>query len=460
MKIKEFLEKNRVLFQMIYGVFLIILIPTFIAFNTIYLINKYSESIDTTIQRNGLLVGRSIYALIKSDLNNNDILQNKIELLASKSTDILEINVLKPGNDNFIFVASSNPENINKFYKYEYYDLAWAQPDNDGLATDFVRVQNEDDLVINPDTGNRFWLIAMPMSDFNGHKEALLTVKLSSDIVDRLVSENRTTSIYVLILTILFVILFLAIAVRLWDYALLYKKIKEVDQMKDEFISMASHELRTPVTAIRGYASLILEGSFGEVNEEVKKSLSNINSSAKRLNLLVEDLLEVSRIEQGRIEVKSSPTDVNPIIAKTVEDLTVQAKEKNLVLSYLPHSDKLPLINIDQDKFTQIIVNLIGNAIKYTKEGTVEVFTEVKDSGKILEIKVKDSGVGMSANERKNLFGKFYRIQNESTKGIGGTGLGLWITKKMVDLMGGQITVDSIEKVGTQFTVSFPIIKG
>ena len=80
MKIKEFLEKNRVLFQMIYGVFLIILIPTFIAFNTIYLINKYSESIDTTIQRNGLLVGRSIYALIKSDLNNNDILQNKIEL--------------------------------------------------------------------------------------------------------------------------------------------------------------------------------------------------------------------------------------------------------------------------------------------------------------------------------------------------------------------------------------------
>jgi len=459
MKIKEFLEKNRVFFQMVYGIFLIILVPTLIAFNTIYLVNKYSESIDTTIQRNGLSIGRSIYALIKSDLGDDQALQKKIEFLASKSSDILEINVLKPGNDNFIFIASSNTENINKFYKYEYYDLAWAQPDNDGLATDFVRIQSEEDLVINPDTDNRFWLIAMPMSGFDGHKEALLTIKLSSDIVDTLVAENRTTSIYILVLTILFVILFLMIAVRLWDYALLYRKIKEVDNMKDEFISMASHELRTPVTAIRGYASLILEGSFGDVNDEVKNSLSNIDSSAKRLNLLVEDLLEVSRIEQGRIEIKSSPTDVSSIIKKTVEDLMSQAQEKNLILLYSSNADKLPLINIDTDKFTQVMVNLVGNAIKYTKDGAVEIFTEAKDNGKILEIKIKDSGIGMSANERKNLFGKFYRIQNENTKGIGGTGLGLWITKKMVDIMGGQISVDSIENVGTQFTVSFPTTK-
>ncbi len=459
MALKNLFEKNRIFFQMAYGVFLIILIPIFVVFNTIYIVNKYNDNVDTIIQRHGLSTGRFVYSLIKKDIENHGILQKEVDFLTSKNSDILEISILKPSEEKFKVVASSNEDNINRTYKYEYYDLAWVQPDNDGLATDLKRPPIDDDGNFEQIDDGRFWLIAMPMDGPDGNKSALLTIQLSSEIVDSLTSETRTSSIYVLVITVLVLLLFLMVAVRLWDYALLYKKMREIDKMKDEFISMASHELRTPVSAIRGYASMIVEGSYGKVNDEIKSKLSNIDSSAKRLDSLVEDLLEVSSIEQGRIKVDLLPTDVNKIINKTIENLMVKAKEKGLLLKYSPHTEKSLILNVDGDKLEQILINLIGNAIKYTKEGSVEVFTEYKKRGNRLEIKIKDSGIGMSSEERKDLFSKFYRIKNEKTKDISGTGLGLWITKELVTLMNGRVDVDSIENVGTQITVSFPMYK-
>ncbi len=148
---------------------------------------------------------------------------------------------------------------------------------------------------------------------------------------------------------------------------------------------------------------------------------------------------------------------MSPIIGDTVAELKLQADEKNLNLIYTPHTDKLPLINVDEDRFRQVLINLIGNAIKYTKEGSIEVITEEK--AKTLEIKVKDTGMGMSAEERKRLFEKFYRVRSKETQKITGTGLGLWITKQIIELMRGTITVDSIENVGTQATLRFPVVK-
>jgi len=284
-------------------------------------------------------------------------------------------------------------------------------------------------------------------------------MKLSSQIVDDLTGYNRNASIFLLIITILIVILFLAAAVRLWDYALLYKKIKEVDQMKDEFISIASHELRTPVTGIRGYVSMILDGTFGKVTGKMEESLKMVEGAATRLASLVEDLLNVSRIEQGRLEVKTTAQDANHIIKEITAELSIQAEQKKLGLKYTPHTEQFPLINIDSDRFKQILINLIGNAIKYTEKGQVDITTAEKDNGKFLEIKIKDTGIGMSAQDRGRLFQKFYRVQTEKTKGITGTGLGLWITKQIIELMKGTIMIDSMEGVGTQVTLQFPIAK-
>jgi len=150
--------------------------------------------------------------------------------------------------------------------------------------------------------------------------------------------------------------------------------------------------------------------------------------------------------------------DVSQIIKDTVAELKIQADEKKLSLQYKLHRDHLPLIRVDSERFKQVLINLIGNAIKYTEKGGVEVITEEKDKGKMLEINIKDTGIGMSAKAQQRLFEKFYRVQNEKTADVVGTGLGLWITKKIVEMMRGSIRVSSIENVGTQATLRFPIV--
>lgn len=447
--------------QLAYGIILIILIPLLIAYNTVFIIKQYNKSMDVALQRQALTVGRSIYALIKSDLGDNNAMQKKIEALSGKSGDVEELAILKPEKDNFKIIASSKNENIGKVFGFYYYNQAWIQPDNDGLATDSLLLAHtaEGQEMIDGNTDERFWLVAMPMQDINGEKQALLTMKLSSEIVNELTNNNRNASMILLVLTVLVVILFLAAAIRLWDYAVLYKKIKEVDQMKDEFISVASHELRTPVTGIRGYTSMILEGTFGEISDKLKDTLKMVQGAADRLAGLVEDLLNVSRIEQGRLEVKNMPLEISQIIKDIMAELKVQADQKNLILEYKPHAGKLPTISIDSDRLKQALINIIGNAIKYTEKGSVTVLTEEKDAGKTLALKIKDTGIGMSAKDRERLFQKFYRVQNDKTKNIVGTGLGLWITKQIVELMKGKITVDSIENVGTQITLLFPVAK-
>jgi len=462
MNLKEFLIKNKETAQLAYGIVLIILIPLLIVFNTVFIIKKYNKSLDVVLQRQALSIGRSISALMENDLPWEDFIQIKIETLLKSNIEIQELAVLKPSGDDFKVIASSNAEEIGKITRSYYYKLAWLQSGNNGLATDSLKLtaslENEE-LVKNYPRDERFWLVAMPMRDSDGAKQALLTIKLSSKIVDDLTNYNRNASIYLLIGTVLIVILFLLAAVRLWDYVLLYRKIKAVDQMKDEFISMASHELRTPVTGIKGYISMVLDGTLGPVSDKVKNSLKIVQNASGRLSVLVEDLLNVSRIEQGRIKINPKPLNISQIIQDILVELRIQAEEKNLELKYNAYAKQLPLINIDPARLKQILINLIGNAIKYTQKGNVEIITEEKNNGKTLELRIKDTGMGMSAKDRERLFEKFYRIKNEKTKSISGTGLGLWITKQLVELMKGTIMVDSIENVGTQVTLQFPVVK-
>ncbi|MBU0504567.1 HAMP domain-containing histidine kinase, partial [bacterium] len=166
-----------------------------------------------------------------------------------------------------------------------------------------------------------------------------------------------------------------------------------------------------------------------------------------------------SRIEQGRLAIEASPQDISQTIKDIMAELSIQSKVKNLELKYQPHTEKLPLLNIDNERFKQVLINLIGNSIKYTEKGQVEVITSEKNNGKTLEIKIKDTGIGMSAQDRERLFQKFYRVQTEKTKNITGTGLGLWITKQIIELMKGKIMIDSMEGVGTQVSLQFPVVK-
>lgn len=459
MNVKEFFLKNKETVQLVYGILLIILIPILIVYNTVFIIKKYNQTIDTALQQQVLTVGRTVYTFIENDLDNADFLQQKLDTLRERNNTFIEISILRHEDKDFKVIASTNRENIGKIQNYKFYELSFLEEDNNALATDSLRLKKSTDgeYFFEPsEAGDPYWLVAMPLRDADGNKSALLSMRVSAQIVEQATRYNRNASVFLLVFTIIIVVLFLSVAIRLWDYALLYKKIKEVDKMKDEFISIASHELRTPVTGIKGYSELIIDGTLGEASGEVKDGARKIFQATKRLAVLVEDLLNVSRIEQGRMEINSKAQDIQPIIKEVVEELAIQAEKKELELKYKASNESLPLVNIDKNRIKQILINIIGNSIKYTKKGTVEVRARVKD--KKLEIMVKDSGIGMSVKERERLFQKFYRVQNENTKKISGTGLGLWITKELVNLMNGTISIDSIENVGTQVTILFPII--
>jgi signal transduction histidine kinase len=298
----------------------------------------------------------------------------------------------------------------------------------------------------------------MPLYGADGEKAFLLSVKLSLNIVDDLVRSNLFWSYIWLAITVLIVILVLAANTQLFQYASLYKKLQDVDKMKDDFISMASHELRAPITAIRGYLSLFLEDAYGKFEEKPKQAMSIVMAISTHLATLVEDLLDVSRIEQGRMTAEYENLAVEGIIEELVGQMHFEAEKKKLAFDYKKPASPLPMISADRSRLKQVLINLMSNAIKYTPSGSVTITSELKD-GVHVEIKIIDTGLGMSAEARERLFQKFFRVKTEETAMIPGTGLGLWITKQIVEMMGGKIYCDSIEKVGTQMSVIFPAIK-
>jgi len=205
------------------------------------------------------------------------------------------------------------------------------------------------------------------------------------------------------------------------------------------------------LTAIKGYLDLLkTEKDVAMVGHYIE----NISLSAQRLNNLVEDVLEVSRIEGNRLPIEMTIFDPGPIISQSLEEMRSSAMQKGLALNYVSPQTVLQ-IKADQDRFKQVLVNLISNAIKYTEKGAISVSVVVKKD-KFL-ITVADTGIGMSSEDQANLFQKFYRIKNDYTKNVIGTGLGLWITLELIKRMQGKITVESIEGVGSHFTVHLPL---
>lgn len=230
---------------------------------------------------------------------------------------------------------------------------------------------------------------------------------------------------------------------------------REVDRMKTEFVSLVSHELRTPLTSIKGYVDLLLEGEVGDLEPEQREFLEIVGNNAVRLVSLINDLLDISRIESGKIELMMASQDVAATLHGVAASLRpqIEAKGQELVL-HIP--DDLPVIEADQNRLAQIFTNLLSNAHKYTPGGgTISVSATVE--GESVRVDVSDTGIGMTQAELDQLFTRFYRAKNRTTQEVGGTGLGLSITKSLVEMHGGSIEVRSQPNHGSTFTVRFPI---
>lgn len=446
----KFLKKN---YQILYSLILIIFIPIVLLSNTAFSTIFFKNAIDQSLYDKSIAIGEIINAGMTDMLDSPDDMQARLEKIKKFNNEVSDLSILsRKSDDEWVYSAAINKELIGKTTEDTLNFIAWSENNPIAILTESPASKLSE-------SPTRFWEITMPMKDDTGRKQVLLSMKISLSAMDELITNTLKISYIILTVAVLVIILLLINNTRLFEYATLYRKLKEVDKMKDEFISIASHELRTPVTGIRGYISMIIDGSFGKVNDKVMDSLKMVQGASDRLAKLVEDLLNVSRIEQDRVKVTLKQTEASDIIKNVLAELKVQSDKKKLKLEYKPHTEKLPLINIDIDKFKQVLINLIGNSIKYTEKGKIEIITKEKNNGKKLEIKIKDTGIGMSAKARERLFEKFYRVQNDKTANIVGTGLGLWITKKIVEMMKGSITVDSMEGVGTQVTLSFPIQK-
>jgi signal transduction histidine kinase/CheY-like chemotaxis protein len=230
---------------------------------------------------------------------------------------------------------------------------------------------------------------------------------------------------------------------------------REIAQMKNEFVSTVSHELRTPLTSIKGYVDLILDGDAGEVDEIQREFLGIVKENADRLVALINDMLDISRIESGRVRLKLEPTPIEDVIAGTLDSFrAVLEQSGRTVKTRVPAN--LPRVKADRDRVGQVLMNFVSNALKYSPNGGVVVIS-ARHAGDRVNVSVQDHGMGITREDQKQLFTKFYRIDNALTREIGGTGLGLSICKSIIELHGGKVWVRSKMGEGSTFTFSLPV---
>lgn len=235
------------------------------------------------------------------------------------------------------------------------------------------------------------------------------------------------------------------------------KYLQELDKTKSEFMSVVSHQLRTPLTAIIGYTDMMVKGDYGPLDPEKVKILREVVVASRRLSRLVDIFLNIGRIEDNRLELDLKTQQIEDILVKEIFELALSAKNKGLKLVYSRPKTKLPSVNVDADKIMDVTLNLIDNAIKYTQSGGITITSAKTADGRGVHIKITDTGIGIDPEEAKKLFNKFVRGNGIARIQPNGSGLGLFIAKKLIEVHGGKIWVESEgEGKGSTFQFILP----
>lgn len=235
-----------------------------------------------------------------------------------------------------------------------------------------------------------------------------------------------------------------------------YDKLREADKLKDEFMNIAAHELKTPLVPIMGYVNMMRDGSLGSLSQEVKDSLEIIYRNVGRLRKLIEDILDISKLESGAMKFEMGNVRVEEIINNSVQDMQSYAGKKQLTIEAELQPD-LPRVYGDKNRLMQVLTDLIDNALKFTEKGGV--FVEARREGDDVLIGVRDTGIGISGENIGRLFHKFYQIDSSLSRRYGGTGLGLAICRKIIEVHGGRIWVESEPGKGSVFKFTLPVKK-
>jgi signal transduction histidine kinase len=234
------------------------------------------------------------------------------------------------------------------------------------------------------------------------------------------------------------------------------ERLKELDRLKSDFVSNVSHELRTPLTAIKGAVDLLLREVPGRLNASQTHYLTRVRSNTQHLAGLINDLLDLSKIEEGKIELNASRVSLGGLVHEVMETLRPTAEEKPVLLE-VDVPEPSVLVWADRDKVTQVLMNLIGNAIKFTPSGGTIAVSTANDRRGWVRVSIRDAGPGIPVSEQEKIFEKFYQVTQNGTPKPKGTGLGLAICKSLVELHGGKIWVESELGCGSTFSFTLPV---
>ncbi|HEU4677804.1 MAG TPA: HAMP domain-containing sensor histidine kinase [Candidatus Paceibacterota bacterium] len=361
----------------------------------------------------------------------------ELRRLGELNPDITAMELVRDDADGLQLIASLDGE-------------AGTAPEADPSAYHIADARPDESVIVaTTENGVRYWETVKAVRG-EGNERYYVRVETSLAGIDALFASRVRTAYYWLFALLAVVLLLILRHVRLIDYAYLYSRTKREAELKDMFTNMIAHELRAPLTAIRGYASLMLER---HLDDATRGDATKVKDSSERLLSIINDLLDVARLQSGRMSVNPTRTNVAGVIRSALDTMRAVATEKGVALG----EDGVlsdAYADIDEKRLHQSLVNLISNAIKYTKSGTIAVSLDERRDR--VEIRVKDTGMGISADDQKRLFAPFFRVESEEVGAVVGTGLGMWITKQLIEVMKGSIAVESIRGVGTHIVLTFP----
>lgn len=363
---------------------------------------------------------------------------NLISTIINENEDIKKIRVVEKDKEGFKIIYANDTNLIGKYESNS--ELYESLPISNSDQSLIVAITNSD---------ARIWQSFRSVELENG-KKLIIFSEQSFDMIDSVMAARQQQSYFGL--TAIFIFL---IALAYWlnkqvnwekNHSRLAKQMEE----RDLFSNMIAHEFRTPLTAIKGYSSFLVESK--NLTYEESRFAGNIRTSAERLVVLVNDFLEVSRLQSGKLKIEQTNLDIRKIVKTVTQDLESLAQDKGLKLIYTETSYPI-MLKTDASRLMQVLVNLVSNAIKYTEKGVVEI--EITDTRAGVTILIKDTGMGISADDQQKLFTPFTRVGNVDNTTITGTGLGMWITKQLVSLLRGTVGIESIKDVGTHVVLNF-----
>ena len=416
---------------------LVFIFPLLYIFSLQAFYTSAQKSIESSdMRRIGILHDvTSLY--IQESSKTDSILQSFGEKIAGQNSDITEFRIVEKTGDGLLVRTSLDPTAVGTLEEktFLYDSVAFAPKDTSFTFPYSLNEVRMSQAVrsITADDGTQFFLLTE-------HSFA------SSDAV----MKSRLQQSYIGLTAIFIFLIVLAYWIsRQIDWQRRHSILEQKMAERDLFINMIAHEFRTPLTAIRGYTSFLSESK--NITPEEKRYVGTIQISTARLLSLVNDFLEVARIQSGKMQIDKVPTDIQTVIGGVVDVLRSAATEKGLELIFTPLA--VPLMHqTDAKRLHQVLQNILSNSIKYTQAGSVAITTEVTPLA--LTIRIKDTGMGISADDQKKLFAPFARVGGVENTNTVGTGLGMWITKQIIEILGGTISIESIKNVGTHVVVT------